>query len=440
MPKIKNITAREILDSRGNPTVETYVLLDNGLRAKASVPSGASTGVHEAVELRDGDFKRFGGLGVLNAVKNVEKKIAPELVGLEITDQAKIDDLMIKLDGTESKSKLGANAILSVSLACARAGALASGLELYEYINKSYKLRVMSYELPTPCFNIFNGGKHADTNLDFQEFMIIPLTPTPNPSPARPSQERGVERRDFAEKVRIGAEIFHTLGDVLKQAGFDTDVGNEGGYAPDIVSSIQAIELIMAAAAKAGYQGGKDFALGIDVGSSQLYNKADGKYIFKLDKAYFTSTSLVGLYQEWLKKYPIIYLEDGLAEDDWPGWHDLTKELGQEMLIVGDDLFATNAKRLRQGFKEQVANTILIKPNQVGTLTETINCVKLARQHNYKIIVSHRSGETNDDFIADLAVAVRADYIKAGSLSRGERLAKYNRLMEIEDLLMTNKK
>ncbi|MFH1582902.1 MAG: phosphopyruvate hydratase [Candidatus Falkowbacteria bacterium] len=419
MPKIKKITAREILDSRGNPTVETCIFLDNGARAKASVPSGASTGVHEAMELRDDDKKRYGGLGVLTAIKNVEKKIAPKLIGVEVTGQEKIDDLMIKLDGTKNKSKLGANAILSISLCSARAGALTKGMELYEYINKSYELRVTSCEqMPTPCFNIFNGGKHADTNLDFQEFMIIPVLDA-----------------SFKEKVRIGVEIFHCLGQVLKKAGFDTDVGNEGGYAPDIVSSIQAIELIIAATVKAGFKSGSQVALGVDVGSSQLYNKADGKYIFKLDQASFTSSTLIGLYYEWFRKYPIIYIEDGLAEDDWTGWQELNKELGSDIMLVGDDLFATNLERLRKGLRERAANAILIKPNQVGTLTETISCIKLAKKHNYKIIVSHRSGETVDDFIADLAVAVSADYIKAGSLARGERVAKYNRLMEIEDQL-----
>jgi len=272
--------------------------------------------------------------------------------------------------------------------------------------------------MPTPCFNIFNGGKHADTNLDFQEFMVIPVLKT-----------------SFKEKVRIGAEIFHELGGILKKAGFDTDVGNEGGYAPDINSSIQALELIMAAVAKAGFSAGREIALGLDVGSSQLYNKADGKYIFKLDRASFTAATLTGLYHEWFRKYPVIYLEDGLAEDDWSGWQKLNKELGAEVMLVGDDLFATNQERLRRGLKEQAANAILIKPNQAGTLSETVACLKLAQRHNYKIIVSHRSGETTDDFIADLAVAVGADYLKAGSLSRGERLAKYNRLMEIEENL-----
>lgn len=421
MPKIKQIAAREILDSRGNPTIETKIILDNSVSAKASVPSGASTGSHEALELRDGDNKRYNGLGVLQAVKNVETKIASKLQGVDVTKQEKIDEIMIKLDGTENKKKLGANAILSVSLACARTASIAKKNELYDYIANTYNLpaqtglKSKTYHLPTPCFNIFNGGKHADTNLDFQEFMIIPIG-----------------KKDITEKVRMGAEIFHELGYVLRKAGYDTDVGSEGGYAPDIASSVQAIELIIAAITKAGYLPGKDIGIGIDVGSSTIYNRKTGKYIFKLDNANFTSDTLIGLYYEWFRKYPIISLEDGLSEDDWQGWQELTRELGSEMLIIGDDLFVTNVNRLRQGLKEKAANAILVKPNQVGTLSETISCVKLAQKHNYKIMVSHRSGETCDDFISDLAVAVNAEYIKAGSLSRGERLAKYNRLMEIE--------
>ena len=420
MPKIKEVFAREILDSRGNPTVETKITLTNGLAAKASVPSGASTGEHEAVELRDGDKKRYGGLGVLTAVENVNKIIAKELVSKNLVGQSKIDELLIKLDGTKDKRELGANAILSVSLAYARVKAVSDGKELYLYLAEEFGFDSKKISLPIPAFNIFNGGKHADTNLDFQEFMIIPTLET-----------------SFKEKIRIGAEIFHSLGHILKKAGFDTDVGNEGGYAPDITSSIQAIELIMAAIIKAGYKPGSQIGLGIDVGSSQLYNKADGKYIFKLDRASFTSATLVGLYYEWFRKYPIISIEDGLAEDDWAGWQELNKELGSDVMLVGDDLFVTNLERLRKGLRERAANAILIKPNQVGTLTETIACIKVAKKHNYKIMVSHRSGETTDDFIADLAVAVSADYIKTGSLSRGERVAKYNRLMEIEDQLIS---
>ncbi|MFH1522859.1 MAG: phosphopyruvate hydratase [Patescibacteria group bacterium] len=415
--KIKQIIAREILDSRGDPTIETKIILESGISAKASVPSGASTGSYEAYELRDGDRKRYNGLGVLKAVKNVNTKIAPKLIGIDATKQEKVDELMIKLDGTKNKKKLGANAILSVSLACARAGSIFQKKELYEHISSLYKFKKDKYKVSTPCFNIFNGGKHADTNLDFQEFMIIPLK----------------KNMKLSEMVRMGAEIFHVLGQVLKKAGFDTDVGNEGGYAPNIVSSIQAIEFIMAATINAGYKPGEDIGLGIDVGSSELFNSKNGKYIFKLDQANFTSNTLTGLYYEWFRKYPIVLLEDGLAEDDWSGWLELTKELGEEMKIVGDDLFVTNVDRLRRGLKEKVANSIVIKPNQAGTLTETIDCVKLAQKHNYQIMVAHRSGETCDDFIADLAVAIGAEYIKAGSLSRGERLAKYNRLMEIEE-------
>jgi len=418
MPKIKNIIAREILDSRGNPTVETKVILDNDVCAKASVPSGASTGRYEAYELRDNDPKRYGGLGVLTVVDNVNKKIAPELIGMDIIKQAEIDEKMIKLDGSENKKNLGANAILSVSLATARTGALSRGQELFEYLNEIYGFE-KKYSLPTPSFNIFNGGKHADTNLDFQEFMILPLKKT-----------------SFKEKVRMGAEIFHELGKVLKKGGFDTDVGAEGGYAPNIISSVQAIEFITTAMINAGYKPRADIGIGIDVGSSELYNEASGKYVFKLDNAFLASANLIGLYEEWLKEFPIISIEDGLGEDDWSGWKKITAELGDKILLIGDDLFTTNINRLRKGLKEKVANAILIKPNQVGTLSETIDCIKLAKKFNYRVMISHRSGETNDDFIADLAVAVGADYIKAGSLSRGERLAKYNRLMEIEEIIL----
>lgn len=417
MPKIKKIIAREILDSRGNPTVEAKVILDNGLSAKASVPSGASTGIHEAWEMRDGDTKRYRGLGVLRAIENINTEIAKKLKGLEITKQAELDRLMIELDGTKNKSRLGANAILGASLACARAGALSKNQELYEYLRKIYNFKE-PIKLPTPSFNIFNGGKHADTNLDFQEFMILPLT-----------------NWTFRDKLRAGSEIFHALGDVLKKAGLDTDVGNEGGYAPDISSSVQGIEFIISAIIKAGYKPGEEIGLGIDVGSSELYDKHKQQYIFKLDRAHYTATSLVELYRNWLAKYPIVSIEDGVAEDDWEGWQKMTRELGSKMLLIGDDLFVTNIDRLRLGLKERVANSILIKPNQVGTLSETVETIKFAQKHNYRIMVSHRSGETCDDFIADLAVACGADFIKAGATSRSERLAKYNRLLEIEELL-----
>lgn len=417
MAKIKKIIAREILDSRGNPTIEVKVVLDDKTAAKASVPSGASTGVHEAWELRDGDIKRYRGQGVLKAVNNINTEIFQALKGCEVTKQAEIDRLMIELDGTKNKSRLGANAILGVSLACARAGSTSKGQELFEYLRKTYSFK-SPIKLPTPSFNIFNGGKHADTNLDFQEFMILPLTDW-----------------SFRDKLRAGSEIFHALGDVLKKAGLDTDVGNEGGYAPDISSSIQGIELIMSAIIKAGYKPGGEIGLGMDVGSSELYDRHKQQYIFKLDQSHFTATSLVELYRDWLSKYPIISIEDGVAEDDWEGWQKLTRELGDKMLLIGDDLFVTNIERLRMGLKERVANSILIKPNQVGSLSETVETIKFAQKHNYRIMISHRSGETCDDFISDLAVACGADFIKAGAPSRSERLAKYNRLLEIEEIL-----
>jgi len=413
MIKIKTISAREILDSRGNPTVEAKVILDNGQMAKASVPSGASTGQHEALELRDGNIRRYHGLGVLKAVNNVNKIIAPQLKGHDILDIVGIDHLMIKLDGTSNKKKLGANAILAVSLACARAGALSIGLPLYRYLAKSYGFKKLS--LPTPSFNIINGGLHASTNLDFQEFMILPLRST-----------------SFAEKLRLGAEVFHELGKVMKEKNLDTDLGNEGGYAPDFKKREQAIELILLAISRSGYKAGKDVALGMDIGSSELYDEATKKYYLPLDKKRLSSSQLINLYKNWIKKYPIVSIEDGLAENDWTNWQLLTKDLGQKTMLIGDDLFVTDINRLRQGIELKAANAILIKLNQIGTLTETMETIKLAKQHNYRIMISHRSGETADDFIADLAVAVGAEYIKAGSVARGERLAKYNRLTEIE--------
>ncbi len=416
MPKIKNIFAREILNSRGNPTIEVKVSLENGLSAKASVPSGASKGVHEALELRDGDISRYGGLGVTQALIKIKEIIAPKLIGFEVTKQKEIDNILIETDASSNKKNLGANSTLAVSLAVARVAAYSKKQELFSYLQTTYEY-LSAPKIPVPIFNIFNGGSHADTNLDFQEFLVIP-------------------RLASAEKmVQMGAEIFHELAKVLKEAGYDTDTGDEGGYAPDLDSSIEAIELILAAAIRAGYKPGEDLHLGVDVGSSVLYETKTKKYIFSLDNAYFSASNLIGLYNEWLKKYPFIYIEDGLAEDDWENWRDLTAELGSKMLIVGDDLFTTNSNRLRLGLKEKAANSIIIKPNQIGTLTETVDCIRLAQKHYYKVIVSHRSGETNDDFIVDLAVAVGADYLKAGSLSRGERLAKYNRLLEIAEII-----
>jgi enolase len=412
---IEKITAREILDSRGWPTIEATVILSGGQKAKASVPAGASVGSHEACELRDGDSKRYQGRGVLRAVKKIEEVIAPRLKGLDVTRQAEIDKVLIELDDTKNKKNLGANSLLAVSLACARAAALSANQELFVYLRETFSLAEPS--VPVPLFNIFNGGQHADTNLDFQEFLIIP------------------KKKPASEMIRQGAEIFHELGKVLRSAGYDTDTGAEGGYAPDINSSIEAIEFILAASIQAGYNPGQDTFLGIDVGSSVLYDAESKKYLFSLDNNYFSGANLLGLYDEWLKRYPLVYLEDGFAEDAWEDWRALTAELGEKMLIVGDDLFTTNSDRLRLGLKEKAGNAIIIKPNQVGTLTETIECVKLAQKHGYKVIASHRSGETTDDFIVDLAVACRADYLKAGSLSRGERLAKYNRLLEIAGLI-----
>jgi len=415
MSKIKTITAREILDSRGNPTIEAKVVLSNGLSAKAAVPSGASTGIHEALELRDNNPKRYHGKGVLKAIKNVDNIIAKRLKGFEVSKQKEIDKIMIDLDGTPNKRKLGANAILAVSMACARAAALDKKKELFQYLAQTYKFNTKKYTLPTPSFNIFNGGAHASTNLDFQEFMILPLKKT-----------------SFAEKVRMGSEIFHTLGKILKENKMDTDLGNEGGYAPDIKSREQVIEMIIAAMKRSGYKPGKDISFGMDIGSSEMFNAETKKYELPLDGKKFSSEELSSLYKEWVSKYPIISIEDGLAEDEWEGWSALTKSLGKKILIIGDDLFVTNSERLRRGIASGAANAILIKLNQIGTLSETMETIKLAQKNGYKIMISHRSGETEDTFIADLAVAAGAEYIKTGSLARSERLAKYNRLMEIE--------
>lgn len=434
--KIKNIIAREILDSRGNPTVETKVILENGVCGKASVPSGASTGSHEALELRDNDAKRYLGKGVLKAVANVNFKINKLLKGFDVSKQSEIDKKMIALDGTENKSKLGANAILSVSLACARAGALVSGLPLYKYLRKAYKdqlttnnQQLTTYKLPYPMMNILNGGRHADWSLDLQECMIVP------------------QAKLFKERVRQGAEVFHHLAKILKANGYAITVGDEGGYAPRLKQNEEAFKLILEAVKSAGLKSGKDVNLAIDAAASEFYTppslslpdsigqSSTGGYELKLDKKTFSSEAMIDLYKNWASRFPIISIEDGLAEDDWNGWKLLTKETGRKTILVGDDLFVTNSKRLAEGIKKNVANAILIKVNQIGSLSETINCVTLAKKNGYKVIISHRSGETEDAFIADLAVAVNADFIKTGSLSRIERVAKYNRLMEIEEEL-----
>ncbi len=414
--KIKKIFAREILDSRGNPTVEATVELTNGILAKASVPSGASTGAHEAVELRDEDKKRYLGKGVLKAVDNVNKKIAPKLLGLDIRRQQEIDQLMIKLDGTPNKSKLGANAILAVSLACARAGAMSEKLPLFKYLRKVYKLKEKTWKFPVPTMNIINGGKHANNSVTVQEFMVVPMAKT------------------LAKRVQIGAEVFHNLEKLLKKAGYQTLVGDEGGFAPNLKSNEEAFEFIVKAIKEAGYVPGKDAFCGADLALSEYYDAKSGNYSLndKSGKVKVSPDVVIKTLDKWLKKYPIISLEDPLAEDDWLNWSKITGFLGEQTIIIGDDLFVTNVARLQKGIDEGVANGILIKLNQIGTLTETIEAIYLAKNNKYKVSVSHRSGETSDTFIADLAVAVNADFIKTGSLSRSERVEKYNRLMEIE--------
>ena len=409
--KIKKIIAREILDSRGNPTVETKIILANGLEAKAAVPSGASTGTHEALELRDGGT-RFGGKGVLKAVKNVNTIIAKALEGESVFYQEQIDKKMLALDGTTNKSKLGANAILSVSLAMARAGALASSKPLYKYIRETYKIKEKDYRLPVPTMNILNGGRHADNGLTIQEFMIIP------------------RNKLLRERVRMGSQIFHALANLLSQKGYSTGVGDEGGFAPSLKSNEKALQILLQAIGTTRWKAGKDVFLGLDIASSEFYH--NNSYYFLNHKQGWRAEKMIATMEDWVKKYPIISIEDGLSEDDWSNWQKLTKTLGKKINLVGDDLFVTNSKRLQKGINEKVGNAILIKVNQIGTLTETIETIELAKANKYAVSVSHRSGETADTFIADLAVAVNAEFIKSGSMSRSERVEKYNRLMEIE--------
>ena len=412
MSLIDHIHAREILDSRGNPTVEADVILVSGLRGRAAVPSGASTGEHEAVELRDGDPQRYGGKGVLRAVHNVNDLIARALKGMDARDQGEVDRTLIELDGTPTKSKLGANAILAVSLATARAAANDQNLPLYRYLGGEN-----AKTLPVPMMNIVNGGAHADNNVDFQEFMIVPV---------------GADK--FSEALRTGAEIFHALKSVLKKKGYATGVGDEGGFAPNLKTNEEAIETIIEAISQAGYEAGSDVLLALDPAASEFY---DGEaYVFKKsDGRKLSSDQMISYWKDWVEKYPIISIEDGMAENDWDGWKGLTDELGQRIHLVGDDLFVTNTKFLRQGIELGVANSILIKVNQIGTLTETLECIELARANNRTAVISHRSGETEDAFIADLAVATNAGQIKTGSLSRSDRIAKYNQLLRIEEEL-----
>ena len=414
MTEIVSIHAREILDSRGNPTVEADVILADGVRGRAAVPSGASTGEHEAVELRDGDKEHYLGKGVLQAVENVESAIAPELTGMDASNQKLIDATIMALDGTPNKGNLGANAILAVSMACARASAEALGLPLYRYLGG-----VNACILPTPMMNILNGGAHADNNVDFQEFMVMPV---------------GAET--FADALRWGTEVFHTLKGVLKKKGYNTAVGDEGGFAPSLKSNVEAIEVILEAIELAGFPPGDDIAIALDPASSEFYNKQTRKYVFKKsDKSEKTSEQMAEFYESWVRQYPIISLEDGLDENDWAGWRILTDKLGDKIQLVGDDLFVTNTAILQRGIQEGVANSILIKLNQIGTISETLDAIELARRNGYTAIISHRSGETEDTFIADLAVATGAGQIKTGSASRTDRIAKYNQLLRIEEEL-----
>ena len=412
MTEIINIHAREILDSRGNPTVETEVTLVSGIFGRAAVPSGASTGKHEMLELRDGDKKRYLGKGVVKAINNVLHKIGPELIGMDCLNQRDIDYVMIGLDGTDNKGKLGANAILSVSMACAKAGAAALELPLYRYIGG-----IMARDIPVPMMNILNGGQHADNNVDIQEFMIMPVgAPT------------------FKEGLRISAEVFQTLRSVLKGKGYNTAVGDEGGFAPNLKSNEEALSLITTAIEKAGYKPGKDLAIALDSAASSFFS--NGKYILSAEKKpRKTSEEMVKFYHDLVKKYPIVSIEDGLAENDWEGWKGLTEALGSKIQIVGDDIFVTNKKLLEKGISQGIANSILIKLNQIGTLTETLETIQAAKEAGYTTVVSHRSGETEDTYMADVAVAANCGQIKSGSLSRSERLAKYNQLLRIEEEL-----
>ncbi|HVQ56790.1 MAG TPA: phosphopyruvate hydratase [Pyrinomonadaceae bacterium] len=410
MSLIEQVWAREIMDSRGNPTIEAEVVLEDGTTARAAVPSGASTGENEAMELRDGDDLRYLGKGVLKAVENVNEKISVEVEGLDCLDQTLIDETMLGLDGTSNKSKLGANAILAVSLANARAAAAIMEIPLYRYIGG-----VNAKTLPVPMMNILNGGAHADNNVDFQEFMVMPV---------------GAE--SFSEALRCGAEIFHNLKSVLRSRGYSTGVGDEGGFAPNLKSNEEAIETILEAIGKAGYTAGENVMLALDPAASEFYK--EGKYVFKKsDKRELSSEEMAAFWTDWCDRYPIISIEDGMAENDWEGWINLTDSIGDRVQLVGDDLFVTNVKFLRRGIEEGAANSILIKVNQIGTLTETLDAIELARTNNMTAVISHRSGETEDTFIADLAVATNAGQIKTGSLCRSDRIAKYNQLLRIEE-------
>ncbi len=411
MPYITDILAREILDSRGNPTIEVEVVSESGAMGRAAIPSGASTGEHEAVELRDGDNERYLGKGALKAVDNVNEIILPELLDMDVRDQLFIDQFLIELDGTENKSKLGANALLGVSLACAKAAADFSELPLYQYLGG-----VFAHVLPVPMMNILNGGSHADNNVDIQEFMIVP-----------------VNACCFRDAIRMGAEVFHHLKSVLKSKKLNTSVGDEGGFAPNLTSNEEALQVIIEAIEKAGYKPGEDIFIALDPAASEFYK--DGKYKLEAENASWTASEMINYWESLVNKYPIISIEDGLAEDDWDGWKEMTERLGKRIQIVGDDLFVTNVKRLQEGIDKGIANSILIKVNQIGTLSETLAAIEMAKCAGYTTIISHRSGETEDSTIADIAVAVNSGQIKTGSASRTDRIAKYNQLIRIEEML-----
>lgn len=423
MAKITEVIAREILDSRGDPTVEVTVVLDDGTRARAGVPSGRSTGAFEAVELRDGDTKRYGGQGVLRAVSNVNGELKDALIGMEASEQADIDKKMIELDGTENKARLGANAILGVSLAVCRAAAMSAELPLHQHIQKLYGNKKPVKTFPIPMFNILNGGKHSDSGLSVQEFKIVPF---------------GI--KEYSQQLQAGSEIFHSLKKLLEQNGFAVGVGDEGGFAPHLESHTQALEMIGQAVSEAGYTLGEQIFIALDVAADSFYDKTEDQYALKPEGANLTRESLINVYKEWIQKYAVVSIEDGLHEEDWSGWPIMKEKLEkeptswkQDLMLIGDDLLVTNVKRLEKAIEFNACNAVLIKVNQIGSVSETLDCMKLAAKHGMRRVISHRSGETVDDFIADLAVGTGAEFIKSGSLSRGERLSKYNRLLEINE-------
>jgi enolase len=433
MSKIKKIYAREILDSRGEPTVEVEVTLESGVKGLAAVPSGASTGKYEAIELRDNEKERYQGKGVLKAVENVNEIIAKEITGTESEDQREIDEKMIKIDGTENKSKLGANAILGVSLAVCRASAIEKNVPLYQYIAETFGKKGKKYKLPIPMFNVLNGGKHSDSGLSVQEFKIVPL---------------GIEK--FSEQLRAGSEIFHALKKILESNEQKTSVGDEGGFAPKLESNTQALEMITQAIKEAGYSSENQINIGLDAAASSFFDEKDNQYLLEPENVALSRESLINLYREWIQKYHIISIEDGLNEDDWEGWAIFNKKLEEisvvgdlaritdKIINIGDDLLVTNVKRLKTAIEKRACNSVLIKVNQIGTLSETVECINLAHKNKMKTVVSHRSGETTDDFISDLAVGTGSEFMKSGSLSRGERLCKYNRLLRIEEEIKPN--